>query len=53
MELLRRRNSRRIAVAVARVTGATVGDIFALGGLRELPDFGEADAALGWAWRVR
>ena len=52
MELLRGSDSRGIAVAVAAVVGAVGGDIFALRGLRELPDFGEADAALGGAWRM-
>src|SRR5258708_9298338 len=51
MELLGRRNSRRITVGVAAVVGASASYVLALGRLRELPDFGEADAALGWAWR--
>jgi ABC-type transporter Mla maintaining outer membrane lipid asymmetry permease subunit MlaE len=52
VELLRGSDSGRVAVAIAAVVGALRGDIFALRGLRELPDFGEADAALGRAWRV-
>ena len=52
MELLRGGDSGHIAVAVATVIGAARGDVFALGRLRELPDFREADSALGWAWRV-
>src|ERR1700674_1599560 len=52
MELLSGGNSRRIAIAVAAVGGAAAGYAFALWRLRELPDFGEADAALGGAWRA-
>src|SRR5258708_13690198 len=51
MELLGRRNSRRITVGVAAVVGASASYVLALGRLRELPDFGEADGALGGAWR--
>src|SRR5258708_37721102 len=43
-------NSRRIAIAVAAVIGAVRRNVFPLGRLRELPDFGEADAALRGAW---
>ena len=52
MELLCGGNSRRIAVAVSIVVGAARGDIFALRRLRELPDFGEGDAALSGVRRV-
>ena len=52
MELLRGGNSRRVAVAVAIVADAVCSHVFLLRRLRELPDFREPDAALGWAWRV-
>ena len=52
VELLRGGNSRRIAVAVAVVVGAASGDVFTLGRLCELPDFGERNAAPGGACRV-
>src|SRR5258706_15402629 len=53
VELLRGGNSRRIAVAVAVVVGAASGDVFTLGRLCELPDFGERNAAPGGACRGR
>src|SRR5580658_1812314 len=53
MELLRGGKSRRIAVPVTVIVGTVCGDIFALWGLRELPDFGEGHATLGRTGRVR
>src|SRR5258708_29254025 len=44
-------NSRRIAIAVAAVIRAVRSDVFPLGRLRELPDFGEGNSALRGAGR--
>jgi hypothetical protein len=52
VELQRGGNSRRIALAIARVIRAAAGNVFALRRLRKLPDLGKWDAALGWAWRM-
>ena len=46
MKPLRGGNSRRITVAIATVVEAARCDIFAARRLRELPDFGEGNAAL-------
>jgi len=51
MKLQRWRNSRRIAFSVSAVIRAVGGNIFALRGLRELPNVREADAAFGGTWR--
>src|ERR1700722_17347992 len=46
-------NSRRITFSVAAVAGAVSGNIFTLRRLRELPDLGEANPALGGAgWPI-
>src|SRR3984885_14161365 len=48
---LRRVRAWRVAVSVGAVVRAFRGDVLAARGLRELPDFGEGDAALRGAWR--
>src|SRR5579863_9674710 len=46
------RDSWRITFRVMAVILAVSGDIFALGGLRELPDLSEANAAFGRTGRL-
>src|ERR1700734_614289 len=53
MQLLSGGNSGRVTVAITAIIGAVRSDVFALRGLRELPDFGEANAAVGWVLRAR
>src|ERR1700684_319039 len=47
MQLLSGGNSGRVTVAITAIVCAMPGDVFALRGLRELPHFGEANAAVG------
>src|ERR1700676_1228165 len=45
-------DSRRVAIPVVAVVGAVRGNIFALRGLRELPDLGKSHSALSRSWRA-
>src|SRR5712691_2089071 len=53
VKLMCGRNSRRIAIAVAAVIRTLRSDVSPLGRLRELPDFGEGNAALRGIRRMR
>lgn len=52
MQLLRGGDFGSVTLSIAAVVRAVSGDVFALRRLRELPNFGEPDAALRGAWRV-